>query len=309
MIQTRHPQFKAYLALAFICFIWGTSWIASKQAVRDMPALQMAGIRQIWAGMMYLIFFLAKGYALPRGRQWLPILFLAVINFVLSNGLSTWGVKYISAGLGAIIGASFPLWLIILSLIRYNERGSWLTWVGLILGFGGICIVFYDYLTDLLVPEFRFGIVISVIAALSWTVGTIYTKEHALQFNAYFAIGLQMLISGFVLTGYSWGTGDVIPIGSITLYTWLNITYLVILSSVLAFIAYLYALQNLPTSLVSIYAYINPVVAVLIGGLFFGEKLNAVILSGAGVTLLGVYFVNAALRQRKLFFRPPRGRI
>jgi len=274
-----------------------------------MPALQMAGIRQVWAGIMYVVFFIARGYALPRGRQWLPILLLAFLNFILANGLSSWGVKYISAGLGSIIGASFPLWLVILTFLRYREKPTVQSWFGLLLGFGGICIVFYNHLGELLNGDFRFGVILSLLAALSWTAGTLYTKEHALHFNPYFGIGLQMLISGIVLTSITAATGSAIPLQEITLYSWLNITYLVFLSSVLAFIAYLYALQNLPTSMVSVYAYVNPVIAVLIGGLFFGEKLTPTIIAGALVTITGVYLVNAALRAKNIFFRPSRGRM
>jgi len=274
-----------------------------------MPALQMAGIRQVCAGLLYVGYFLLKKHQLPSGRQWLPILWLSLLNFMLSNGLSTWGVKYLSAGLGSIIGASFPLWLVILSLWRYKEKPTTLTWVGLVIGFAGICIVFYDHLADFLNPEFRIGIALSVTAAITWTIGTIYTKEHALHFNPYFGIGLQMLISGFVLISVSRATGLSIPLKAISLYSWVNIAYLVLFSSVLAFIAYLYALQKLPTSLVSIYAYVNPIVAVMVGGLFFSERLTVLIITGALVTVLGVYLVHAALRQKHIFFRPPRGRI
>jgi drug/metabolite transporter (DMT)-like permease len=256
-----------------------------------------------------VVFFTIRGYAWPKGKQWLPILFLAFLNFILANGLSTWGVKYISAGLGSIIGASFPLWLVILALVRYREKATRLTWAGLLLGFGGICIVFYDHVGELLHSEFRFGVFLSLIASLAWTAGTLYTKEHALHFNPYFGIGLQMLIAGIALTGMTEATGLNIPLGDISLYSWFNIAYLVFFSSVLAFLAYLYALQNLPTSLVSVYAYINPIVAVLIGGLFFQEKLTPTIIAGALVTITGVYLVNAALRAKNILHNPPRGRI
>ena len=304
-MQSETPSHgRAYAALVLICFIWGTSWVATKEAVRYMPALQMVGIRQIWAGALYVIWFLVKKQPWPKGKQWWPILWLAFLNFILSNGLSTWGVKYISAGLGSIIGASFPLWLVILSLIRYKEKPTPLAWIGLIFGFSGICIVFYDHLTEFLDPNFRIGIALSVTAAITWTIGTLYTKEHALHFNPYFGIGLQMCISGITLMTISKMTGMSIPLTDIPAYSWLNITYLVLFSSVLAFVSYLYALQKLPTSLVSIYAYINPIVAVLIGGAFFNERLTVVILIGALVTIMGVYLVNAALRQKRFFFWP-----
>ena len=111
-IHKKGTRAKAIFALALVCFLWGTTWIASKEGVKYMPALQMAGIRQIIAGSLYVsLFFITKASSLPKGKEWIPILVLSFLNFILSNGLSTWGVKYISAGLGSIMGAIFPLWL------------------------------------------------------------------------------------------------------------------------------------------------------------------------------------------------------
>src|SRR5215210_1759099 len=92
---------KALVALALVCFFWGTTWVASKEGVRYMPALQLAGIRQTLGGLCYVLFFIARGTAWPRGREWGIILMLGLLNFTLTNGLSTWGIKYISAGLGS----------------------------------------------------------------------------------------------------------------------------------------------------------------------------------------------------------------
>ena len=103
---------KAILALAAVCLFWGLTWVISKIGVKYMPALQLASIRQFIAGSIYVTFFLIRGERLPTGNQWRPILVLSFLNFMMSNALSTWGVKYISAGMGAIMGAIFPLWLV-----------------------------------------------------------------------------------------------------------------------------------------------------------------------------------------------------
>ncbi|HYK57139.1 MAG TPA: DMT family transporter, partial [Flavisolibacter sp.] len=115
-IHKRGTRAKAFFALTLVCFFWGTTWLASKEAVTHMPALQMAGIRQFLGGLLYVIFFMAKGARFPKGKEWRSIFILSFLNFALSNGLSTWGVKYISAGLGSIIGAIFPLWLVVIGL-------------------------------------------------------------------------------------------------------------------------------------------------------------------------------------------------
>lgn len=288
----RSTRAKAFFALAVVCFFWGTTWVASREGVRHMPALQMAGIRQSIGGFFYLVYFLARGYPFPKRKEWGPILMLSFLNFMLSNGLATWGVKYISAGLGAIIGAIFPLWLVVIHLLGNSNRLKKSTVVGLLLGFSGICVVFYEHLQDFLNGEFRFGILISLIATWSWAFGTLYTKEHALRFNAYFALGLQMIISGPVLYTISLLAHDAVPLSSVPWQSWAAIGYLAVFGSVISFIAYLYALQNLPTEQVSIYAYINPVVAFVIGAAFFGEKITAIIVAGVLITLYGVFKVN-----------------
>jgi drug/metabolite transporter (DMT)-like permease len=295
-MRKRGAKAKAMLALSMVCFFWGTTWIASKQGVTYMPALQLAGIRQFLGGIIYVIFFLGKGRALPRGKEWLPVLVLALLNFILSNGLSTWGVKYISAGLGAIIGAIFPLWIVIIGLFSSKSKMPAKAVIGLLMGFGGVCVIFYDHLHDFLNADFRFGIMLSIGATWSWAFGTLYTKEQAVEFNPYFSLGLQMFISGIVLYSISATSGLNIPLTAIPWQAWASIGYLVAFGSVFSFACYLYALQNLPTGQVSIYAYINPVVAVLIGSLLFDEKLSIYIAIGGAITLIGVYLVNEAFK-------------
>ncbi len=288
---------KALIALGLVAFFWGTTWIASKEGVKHMPALQLAAIRQFIGGLGYVIFFLGKGRAIPRGREWRSILILTVLNFIFANGLSTWGVKYISGGLGSIIGATFPLWLVIILFFKSRAKLPAMALIGFLLGFAGVCIIFYEHLGDFRNEDFRFGIFISLVAAIAWAFGTLYTKEKASDFNPYFSLGIQMLISSIILYAVCFFTGISIPVGEIPAKSWLSIGYLVIFSSVISFVAYLYALQHLPTSRVSIYAYINPVVAVLLGTFFFNEKFTAFIAIGGAVTLFGVYLVNEAFRR------------
>lgn len=285
---------KAMLALALVCFFWGTTWLASKEGVRHMPALQMAGIRQTIGGLCYVLYFAARGRVWPRGREWGIILMLGILNFTLTNGLSTWGVKYISAGLGSIISAIVPLWLVLIN--RFGSRMSLhpKMIIGLLLGFAGICVIFYEHLYDFLNAQFRLGILLSLASTWSWTFGTIYTKKHATGFNPYFSMGLQMLLSGALLTMVTYATGDRIPMAAIPWQSWGAITYLVVFGSVVGFIAFVYALQHLSTEQSSLYCYINPIVAVLLGWLLFGEILTPFIVAGVLLTLYGVYLVNRA---------------
>ncbi|MBS1600172.1 MAG: EamA family transporter [Bacteroidetes bacterium] len=298
VIQQREKRIPALLALGIVSFLWGTTWVASRQGVRYMPPIQLAGIRQFLAGSIYVIYFLFKGAKWPHGKEWLNVFILSVLNLFLTNGLTTLGVKYISGGLGAIIAAIFPLWLVIIGFFTTRSKVSTKVLIGLLLGFGGVCVIFFEHLKDFFDVDFRFGIMISFIASLCWAFGTLYTKQLAKEFNPYFSIGLQMLISGILLFSISAAAGWNIPMSQIPAKSWIAIGYLVIFGSVISFMAYLYALQNLPTAQVSIYAYINPIVAVIFGSLLFGEKITIFIGIGGLITLYGIYLVNSSFLKK-----------
>jgi drug/metabolite transporter (DMT)-like permease len=300
-IRRKGTRAKAVFALALVCFFWGTTWVASKIGVKYMPSLQMAGIRQTLGGLCYVIFFLVKGVRLPARKEWGSILILSLLNFALTNGLSTWGLKHITAGLGAIMGAIFPLWLVVIGLFTSSGRIPTRAVIGLLIGFAGVCIIFYEHLHDFVNPDFRFGILISLAATWTWAFGTLYTKKKAAGFNPYFSLGLQMLISGFILLVFTQlvntsETKSAIPFTAIPWQSWAAVGYLVIFGSIISFIAYLYALQHLPTGQASVYAYINPIVAVLLGWLLFAENITIFIVIGGLVTLAGVYMVNRAFK-------------
>jgi drug/metabolite transporter (DMT)-like permease len=290
-------KYKAFVALSMVCFFWGTTWIATKEGITYMPAMQFAGLRQLFGGLLYVIFFIKQFSKLPTGKEWVPILILSMLNFVLTNGLTTLGLNYISPGLGAIIAAIFPLWIVVISLFRTKRAPPTQALVGLILGFAGICIIFYDHLHDFLDADFRLGIILSLVASWTWAFGTLYTKEQAKLFNPYFSIGLQMLISGVVMTLGAELSGHVVPVSEIPWQSWASIAYLAIFGSLISFAAYLYALQHLPTEQASIYAYINPIIAVLSGFLVYGDPLTFNLALGALVILYGVYLVNRVYRK------------
>lgn len=296
-VTGRSTKSKAFIALGVVCFLWGTTWIASKQGVMHMPALQLAGIRQLLAGTIYIIYFICIGAQWPRGREWYVIGVLSFLNILCSNGLTTWGVQYISAGLGAIIAATFPLWMVIIGLFTSKERIPSRALKGFLLGFGGICVIFYEHLVDFLNPEFLFGIAVSFTASWTWALGTLFTKKEARDYNPYFSLGFQMFLAGIVLLATSYLTDTAIPLMEIPWQSWSAISYLVLFGSVIAFGAYLYSLQHLSVEQMSIYAYINPIVAVIFGAILFNEKLTIFIISGGAITLYGVWLINHALRK------------
>ena len=224
------------LALCWVSFFWGTTWIASKEGVKYMPAFQLAGIRQGIGGILYVGYFLFKKAPWPKGKQWNTIILLSVLNFIFSNGLSTWGVKYISGGLGAIIGAIFPIWIVLIMLFK-GEKINRLSILGMVVSFGGICYIFYDHLADFINPDFRFGIFISLFSTVTWAFGSLYTKKKVASFNPYFSLGLQMLISSAFILFITEVTNTGISMKAIPAESWWAIGYLVLVGSVLTFIA------------------------------------------------------------------------
>ncbi|MFH6986375.1 DMT family transporter [Flavobacterium collinsii] len=286
------------LALCWVSFFWGTTWLASKEGVKHMPALQLATIRQFLGGILYVGYFLFKKQPWPKGKQWRTIIILAFLNFVCSNGLSTWGVKYMSSGLGAIISALFPIWIIIINFFN-GQKIAKMALVGILISFGGVCIIFIDYLSDFFRPDFQFGIILMTASTITWAFGILETKKKASSFNPYFSLGLQMLISSVFLFGITEATGINIPLSEIPLPSLWSIVYLVLIGSVLTFIAFIYSLQHLPTEISSIYVYINPIVAMILGAFIFGETLTQAIAIGTIVTLTGLYLVNKTIRKTK----------
>ncbi|MFW0736703.1 DMT family transporter [Flavobacterium sp.] len=286
------------LALCWVSFFWGTTWLASKEGVKHMPALQLATIRQLLGGILYVGYFLFKKQPWPKGKQWRTIIILAFLNFVCSNGLSTWGVKYMSSGLGAIISALFPIWIIIINFFN-GQKVAKMALIGILISFGGVCIIFVDYLSDFFRPDFQFGIILMTASTITWAFGILETKKQASSFNPYFSLGLQMLISSVFLFGITEAAGMNIPLSEIPLPSLWSIVYLVLIGSVLTFIAFIYSLQHLPTEISSIYVYINPIVAMILGSFIFGETLTQAIAIGTIVTLTGLYLVNKTIRKTK----------
>jgi drug/metabolite transporter (DMT)-like permease len=300
-ITNNLPKGKAggYLALAITSVVWGTTWVASKIGVAEMPALQMAYIRQFLGGISFVLFFmLYKKLSFPTRKQFIWMLIMALLMFVLANGLSTWSLQYIPTGLSALVGALYPLSVVIIEMVFFKSQNmTILTFIGLLLGITGIGIVFYENAFQHHPEGFFFGVVLSVIAMLSWSVGTIMIARNKIKINPYYATGWQMLISSFILFIVAETTQPTIAMQNISATAWGAITYLVLAGSLLAFIAFIYSMKKLPAAVSSLYAYINPLVAMVTAAIVLNEKLTLYILWGAIVTLLGVFLVNYSIKR------------
>ena len=212
-LRNQSEKNRAVLAVALISFFWGTTWLVAKKGVQYIPALQLSGIRQLVAGTVFIIFFFLKGYKLPSREQFIQFIWMSFLMFVISNGFTTWSVKFIPSGLGAVIGALSPIWIALFSTVLFKEtRLNGITITGLIMGIGGVCVIFYDYLDDLLNPSFYPGIILGVIASMTWAFGTIYTVRHSRNLNPYYSLGWQMFLSGIILIAIAFFTGQYKPI-------------------------------------------------------------------------------------------------
>lgn len=289
---------KAYLALCATSFIWGSTWVASKIAVEKVPGLQISSIRQLTAGIVFILFFKLKGEPWPRPRQLASLLVVATFLLILANGLSTWSIRYISSGLGALIGALFPLFVVIIEMLFFSTRVKPLTFIGLFLGIAGIAFVFYDSAFHHQGEGYIFGVVLGLVATLSWSIGTIMVARKKLDMNPYYAMGWQMALSAPFIMAMAFITGEHIPVAEIPFQSWAGLGYLVLAGSCIAFVCFIYSMKHLPAAIASLYAYINPIVAILIGAVLLTEPLTMDLLIGAVITIAGVYMVNTSLKEK-----------
>ncbi len=218
--------------------------------------------------------------------------------FFINNGLATWGVNYISSGLASLIAALYPLCMLLLDLVIYKKRdGNKLTLAGLFIGIIGVGYVFYENAFTAQPAGYAFGIVLCFVAVLGWALGSLLIVRNKYEMNPYYALGWQMFLASMMIFLMAEITGNHIPISQVPTRVWEDISFLSIAGSIFTFIAFIYALKHLAPAIASIYAYINPIVAMLVGAAFLHEPLTINLIIGSLITLAGVYLVNYSLRK------------
>jgi drug/metabolite transporter (DMT)-like permease len=260
----------------------------------------MAGLRQFISGLILVAFFLARGYKLPGIKELKRISVQGIFLLCIANGLLTWAMEYISGGLAAIIVALVPLFIALFSmwLSSCAKITRWML-TGLILGFAGVMLIFSDYMTEMQDKNFLFGVGLALVSVLSWSFGTVYTARRKSSVHILFNVGLQMLIAGIIILFACGITGKYTNLATTGYEAWLALLYLIVFGSLIAYSAFVFAVSKLPPTQVSIYAYINPVVAVGLGWLLLSEKMNMIMALGILVTLGGVYLVNREFKKAK----------
>jgi drug/metabolite transporter (DMT)-like permease len=294
------PNFIAYLCLAAVCILWGTTWVASTYSVRQgTPAFQVVMWRQFFAGFIMFtgIFIYKKGKV-----DWPPLkdtFFLSFLNFLCSNGVSTWAVQYLPGGIAAILGATYPLWLVLIYYFFFNKPINYKVWVGLCICFLGLLVIFIPKLSSITLGEnYWFGLCLCIFSTITWALGNIYTKnQNNKNIDPYLSLSLQMLMSSALLFIVLKPLNILVPIESIKMEVWFGISYLVLIGSVIAYSCFLYALKNLEAEQVSIYAYVNPIVALIVSYFFMNEEINTYTIVGTIVVLGGLYLLNKSFNS------------
>jgi drug/metabolite transporter (DMT)-like permease len=293
-------QKKAYLALTVTSIVWGTTWVASKMGVKHMPAFELASIRQFLGGSIYVIFFLIKGEKLPTRKQFLWLIPMAFLMFVSANGIATYGLQFITSGLAALIAALYPLSVVLIERFYFKAiKITAPTLIGLLLGLLGIGFIFYKDSLQVHGSNYMLGVGLSMFAMFCWSIGSILIARNKTDMNAYNSIGWQMLISAACMALYTLYSGNYIPFNQIPAISWGAIIYMVIGGSIFAFVSFIYSMKHLHPAIASLYAYINPIVAIWVGSLLLGEAMTWNSIIGTICTLVGVYLVNRSLKKQK----------
>ena len=289
-----HSKTKAWLALLFICIAWGTTYAAIKVCVLAYPSFLLAGVRQFIAGVIILLIaYFSKGKGDLSWKNIRQQMLLGFLMITIGNGLVSWGEKYIDSGVAALICAMMPVFAVIINLgINKKEKLNYLIMIGMTLGFFGVALNFRDSFQDLGNTKYIGGIIATLIATSSWALGSILGKKTGKSGNHMFNSGLQVIFGGIFLLLLSPVTDNYAMAKFQDVEAFWSLVYLITIGSVAAYTAYMYALAKLPVGIVMSYAYVNPLVAVLLGWWWLDEALTWVTAVSFVGIVAGVYIVN-----------------
>jgi drug/metabolite transporter (DMT)-like permease len=272
------PASRAHLVLGFaaVYILWGSTYLAIRFAVESFPPFVMAGTRHLTAGLILFAFLRWRGVPLPTARHWKSAAVIGALLLLGGNGLVSWSEQRVPSGLAALIVASVPLWMALVQGIQKRRRPPTAVLTGLLVGLAGLML--------LVVPG-RFGggehvdllgAAALLTAALSWVIGSLYSRRAVLPSSTLLAISMEMIAGGTILWifGLAFGEGARIHAAEFTPKALFSLGYLVVFGSLIGFSAYIWLLKVSTPARVTTYAYVNPVVAVLLGWVFGGEALT-----------------------------------
>ena len=297
---------KIWIALVALYIVWGSTYLAIRFAVETIPPFLHSGLRFLISGLILVLWRHVAGDQMPTRIQWRSLAIIGTLLLLGGNALVGFAEQRIASGVAALIIGTVPLWLVLIEALRPGGvKPTWMALVGLIIGFGGIYLLIGP--TEL-TGGWQFdplGTITLIFASFFWSLGSIYSRSAELPESALMMTGGEM-VTGSVpifLVSIVMGEWQSFTIAQVSTQSWLALLYLITFGSMIGFVAYIWLLQNAPISLVSTYAYVNPLVAVLLGAWLASEPLTPRILAAAGIIIGSVVFINWA-RQVKVKTEP-----
>jgi drug/metabolite transporter (DMT)-like permease len=294
---------KIWTALIALYIVWGSTYLAIRVTIETIPPFFHAGIRFLVSGLILVIWQRAAGQALPTREQWKNTTIVGLLLLLGGNGLVSWAEQFIPSGIAALVIASSPMFLTIGEAIRPNGvKPNWQGIVGLLIGFTGIFILIGPAEISGGAAKFNpLGVAASLFACLLWATGSMVSKSVDLPKSSLMNSGAQMLMGSLGLFIVSLVTGELSgwDVTAVSARSLMGLSYLIFVGSLIGFASYGWLLQNAPISLVSTYAYVNPIVAVFLGTLLADEVLEPRIWLAASIIIGSVIFINLTRSKPK----------
>ena len=285
--KIHRPAWKTLLAFAIIYFVWGSTFLAIRVGVHEVPPFLFAAMRFLVAGLVLYGWMIAQGERSPSAREWMSAFLLALLIFVFDYGLLFWAEQRVPSGLAAVMMATIPVFMALSEIVFLRtQRLTVRLASALLIGIGGVAVLMSHSLYLGGAPIDSAGAVAIIIGAMSWSVASVLTRKLPLPQSKVMSSGAQMLAGGLLLTLAATALGEFRNFHPRTVSSgaWFSLIYLIVAGSIIAFTAYVWLIHHESPTKVGTYAYVNPVVAVLVGYLLGGETLGL-------RTILGTLFV------------------
>ncbi|MGN9837767.1 EamA family transporter [Nonomuraea sp. H19] len=285
-------------ALAIVYVVWGSTYLGIRITIETMPPMLSGALRFVTAALLLGGFLLIRKGRAPfrmSARQFGGAALVGLLLLTGGNGMVAVAEQHISSGLAALLVASVPLWLVVFRIVA-RDRPALLTLAGVLVGFGGVAALSLNGGGE---AANTTGIVVILVASLSWSIGSFLSARIPMPSNVWAASTIEMVVGGAGLVVAGLSIGERLDVAAISGRSWVALTYLVLVGSLVGFTAYTWLLGNAPISLVSTYAYVNPVVAVILGVLVVDEHVTAQIVAGGLVILVGVALVVSTERRAR----------
>lgn len=299
--DAKPAKWKVLLAFAIIYFVWGSTFLAIRVGVREVPPFLLAGMRFFVAGIALYGWMRLKGTPSPTARQWGGATLLAVLIFVLDYGLLFWAERRVPSGIAAVMMATISVFMAIseIVILRTQELSARLA-VALLVGIGGVAVLVSRTVSFGDVPIDPAGAVALVVAAISWSVAASLTRRLPLPAEKAMSSGAQMLAGGVLLTLTAGALGEFrgFRLQAVSVGAWMALLYLIVAGSIVGFTAYVWLIHHESPTKVGTYAYVNPVVAVAVGYFLGGEVVGPRTLLGTALVLVSVVVITTAPKKR-----------